>query len=271
MGKNDKLKLNSIIRHFSLTCGIFVSGWWKFIIIFGVPYIVYVAIGALYEGMEASTVRLNSVYLYVILVFAGMVLFYIALAGLIYSLDRADSITVKEAFRKGVGSAYSLLWVTVIMAFIVILGLFPVMVAWTMSSRCDCASWIIGGTILGVSLGTLFLIWYGFAPFVLIHKGLRGSEALGESRKLVWGHWWSVFLRLIVFHVIFFLVQIQAMWILPASSPSILMVIIQPFLAIFMAIYMFVIFQDLDAIKHPKISSSSATPYTSSLSHPAGS
>lgn len=265
------MKLNSIVRHLSLTWGIFVSGWRKFLIILGVPYSVYITIEALYEGMEASPVWLNSGYLYVMLILACIALFYIALAGLIYSLDRADSITVKEAFRKGVGSAHSLFWVTILMAFTVILGLFPVMVAQTMATKCDCKYLMMSVIILGVSLGTLFLIWYGFAPFVLVHKGLRGSEALRESRKLVWGNWWSVFLRLIVFHVIFVLVQLQATWVLTASSPSILMVVVQLFLTIFMAIYMFVIFQDLDAIKHSEISSSSATPYMSSPSHPAGS
>ena len=54
---------------------------------------------------------------------------------------------------------------------------------------------ILGGFILLIIPGVIFMIWFTFAPFILLFEERRGMEALRASRALVRGRWWSVFIR----------------------------------------------------------------------------
>ena len=239
MVRYEKLELDPIKKQFSRTWKIFVAGWWKFLIISGLPYLAFVIIMAFFSKIVLSngvaiendpSIILEFIFPFAILIIVYGIFYLIAESGLIYSMDKADSITVKKAYRVGAGYALSMFWVMLLMGLV-----------------------LSGGFILAVIPGIIFLIWYTFAPYVLIHKGLRGWEAFRESRELVRDYWWPVFGRLILFYVIIFTVQIQAKIMLPAVDSNIVAMVIQPLLNIFVTIYMFVIYQDLDAIKHPKI------------------
>lgn len=233
------MELDPIKKQFSRMWEIFVAGWWKFLIISGLPYLVFVIIMAFFSKAVLSKERamgndpriiLEFIYPYAFPIILYVIFYLIAVSGLIYSMDKADSITVKQAYRAGVGYALSMLWVMVLMVLV-----------------------LAGGLILAVVPGIIFLIWYTFAPYVLIHKGLRGWEAFRESKELVRDYWWPVFGRLILFYIIIFTVQIQAKIMFPVVDPNIVAMVIQPLLNVFVTIYMFVIYQNLDAIKHPKV------------------
>jgi hypothetical protein len=121
------LELDPIGKQFSRTWRIFVAGWWKFLIILGLPYLAFIIIILFFPKMVPSKVNniendpsilLESIYPFAILIIAYVVFYLIAEAGLIYSLDKADSIKVKKAYREGAGYALSLFWVMVLMALV---------------------------------------------------------------------------------------------------------------------------------------------------------
>ncbi len=252
MANSEKSKLESIKKQFGRTWEIFAAGWWKFLIILGLPYLAYIIIFLFLSRLPAASgnglFALGLGYFLITAILAYVAFYLIATAGMIYGLDRAKTITIKEAFGRGADYAFPLLLVMILMTLI-----------------------FLAGFILLVVPGIIFLIRYGFAPYALIHQGLRGWSALRESRELVRGYWWPVFGRLILFYAITITALFQAKILLPAVHPSIVAVVVQPFLNIFLIIYMFVIFQDLVELKRQRTSSPSGTPCTSSPSHPAGS
>jgi hypothetical protein len=56
---------------------------------------------------------------------------------------------------------------------------------------------IIGGLLLLIIPGILFMVWYAFAQFAVLLDGKRGLEALSHSRSLVRGRFWPVLWRLV--------------------------------------------------------------------------
>lgn len=56
---------------------------------------------------------------------------------------------------------------------------------------------VLGGTILLIIPGIIFAVWYAFATYEVIIENKRGMEALGASKKLVSGRWWSILWRFI--------------------------------------------------------------------------
>jgi hypothetical protein len=248
----EKRKLKPIKQQLGMTWKLFAAGWWKFLLILGLPYLLYIGIFILASRIGSSSnslpLTLGLGYLIATLMLAYIALYFVALAGMIYSLDKAENTTVMEAYRMGADNALSLVWITFLVSLI-----------------------LTGGFFLLVIPGVIFLIRYSFAPFALIHGGLRGRHALRESRRLVKGYWWAVFGRLIIFYIIIVTVQIQAKMLLPTVNSNIIAVIIQPLLAVFFIIYAFVIYRDLVQVKRPETPSPYETPCSSSPSPPADS
>jgi hypothetical protein len=56
-----------------------------------------------------------------------------------------------------------------------------------------------GGLLLLIIPGIIFGIWFSFANFIFIDKGLEPRAAMSKSRELVKGRFWAVFGRLFVF------------------------------------------------------------------------
>jgi hypothetical protein len=241
------LKLDPIKAQFSRTWRIFVAGWWKFLIFVGLPRLAYYGIKSSYfEPYEGSLLDnplffMTYGYLFFILIIAIVVFYFISGAGLIYSLDKAESITLKEAYRKGWDYGLSYFWVWILFVLV-----------------------MFGGLLLLVVPGLIFIIRYGFAPYVLIHKGPRGWKALRESKRLVRGYWWPIFGRYMlisVFFIVFLILSAFVFWGLPSKA---VMAVINPLWIIFVTIYSFVIFQDLEAIKQPETSAPPPIPPISS-------
>lgn len=62
------------------------------------------------------------------------------------------------------------------------------------------------GYILFVVPGIIFSIWFAFVMYVLLLEDIGSFKALGRSRELVKGFWWTVFARLLliaIFSIIF--------------------------------------------------------------------
>lgn len=57
---------------------------------------------------------------------------------------------------------------------------------------------ILGGLILLVIPGIIFMVWFSFSYYVLIEEGISGVDAMKRSKSLVSGKWFAVFGRLLV-------------------------------------------------------------------------
>lgn len=60
---------------------------------------------------------------------------------------------------------------------------------------------VLGGLILLVIPGIIFLVWFSFSYYVLIEEGISGVDAMKRSKALVSGKWFAVFGRLAVIFI----------------------------------------------------------------------
>ncbi|EKE14382.1 MAG: hypothetical protein ACD_12C00540G0002 [uncultured bacterium] len=108
---------------------------------------------------------------------------------------------------------------------------------------------IIGiGTILLIIPGIIFAIWYNFSYFTCLLENRGVIKSLGESKKLVKGYGFSVFLRLFVLGLITLALLILFYFILPKNL-NILDLIFAIFLQPFVLIYFYLIYKNLREIK----------------------
>lgn len=91
-----------------------------------------------------------------------------------------ENLFLKEAYQKGLKFFLSYLWVYFLVAVIV-----------------------VGGFLLFIIPGIIFLIWFSLAVVILVFEEKRGMLALFQSKQLIAGRWWGVFWRLLVFNLIF--------------------------------------------------------------------
>jgi hypothetical protein len=57
----------------------------------------------------------------------------------------------------------------------------------------------MGGLILLIIPGIIFGIWFSFAKFIFVDKGLGAKASMGMSRGLVKGRFWAILVRFVVF------------------------------------------------------------------------
>lgn len=99
--------------------------------------------------------------------------------------DREENIGVKESFRQGWNKIISLFWVYLLSEFVIVAGL-----------------------LLFFVPGLIFLIWFIFAPVILIVENKKGFSALLASKEYVKGNWLGVFWRFSIFLVIMWMISL---------------------------------------------------------------
>jgi len=62
---------------------------------------------------------------------------------------------------------------------------------------------VLGGTLLFVIPGIIFMIWYAFSFYAVVFEGKTWMQALSASKSLVVGRWWSMLWRLFLPGLIF--------------------------------------------------------------------
>lgn len=88
---------------------------------------------------------------------------------------RDPELTAWSAFKKGLKFFWRYLWIIILMTVITLIGY-----------------------LLFIIPGIIFSIWFTFAMYVLLIENIGGTKALGRSRQLVKGFWWTVFARLLL-------------------------------------------------------------------------
>lgn len=162
-------------------------------------------------------------------------------AGLFVSLrNRAQVITVKEAYRLGWGKLLSLIWVAILTMFIA--G---------------------GGFMLFIIPGIILTIWLLFAQVLVVVEDEKGLKAIVKSREYVKDYFWPVLGRYVVIVIALMiayliLTAIAAMVAglfggLSSTTASVVMsllgVIINVLIVPFAAICMFLIYESLKQAK----------------------
>lgn len=111
---------------------------------------------------------------------------------------------------------------------------------------------IIGGFILFIIPGVIFMIWYSLMYFTLILEHKRGWDAMKSSKAYVQGRWWSVFGRVLAIMVVLmalsFILEFLLTMIMPTeASHKAVSALISSLYAPFSLTYMYFIYKDLKA------------------------
>jgi hypothetical protein len=99
---------------------------------------------------------------------------------LLYAIkDREENIDIKESYRRGWQKIASSWWVSLLtlLAF-------------------------MGGLLLFIVPGIIFVIWFSLAIFVLVNENIIGTKALSKSKEYIKGKWWSVFWRFVFIGIV---------------------------------------------------------------------
>jgi len=102
------------------------------------------------------------------------VLTLLATVAMILSIK--DDLSAKEAYSRGISLFFSYLWVIVLNTLIV-----------------------LGGLVLLIIPGLIFIVWFMFSQYALIFEGKKGFQALKRSKELAEGRFVDIIYRVVVF------------------------------------------------------------------------
>jgi len=102
---------------------------------------------------------------------------YLAYAMLI-AVTSAELITVKQAIYTTAGKVLNLLWISILVGAVV-----------------------LGGLLLVVIPGLIFVVWFIFATYVYLNQGIGGLSALRVSKEYVRGFFWRLVWYFFVFGI----------------------------------------------------------------------
>ena len=187
------------------------SGIMIYPLLFLIPFFLVVAFGA------SSTILLEKAFAFdafvvlllpLVLVFALLTLFVQGWAqvALIYAAkDREEGIGVKQAYQRAMGKVIPYWWVAFLTGLIV-----------------------MGGLLLFIVPGIIFISSFSLAMFVLVVEDIRGMDALLKSREYVKGLRGKVLGRLIFAGLIYLVVSILLSILSSVANLSLLDSILSP-------------------------------------------
>jgi len=145
----------------------------------------------------------------------GLVLLFWGLAAGVFAVVDED-LNIQDSFSRGGEKLWPFIWLYSISGFI-----------------------IMGGFLLFMVPGVIFLTWFAFAQFIIASADERGMDAMLKSREYVRGYGFEVFLRLFAVWLVS-----MGVGIIPCFGP-ILSLLFMPF----MSIFTFRVFKDLKAVR----------------------
>ena len=174
--------------------------------------------------------------LIILAIILGLAFFLIGLitqtwgqTALLYAIkDSQEGIGVVEAYRRGWHKILSYWWVSILTGLIT-----------------------MGGFLLFVVPGIIFVVWFGLAPFVLIAEDLKGMNVLLKSREYVKGKWGGVFWRFFFIGALSLIVSLAVTFIfgLIPYVKYVAQYVIGLFLIPLMMTYGFLVYTSLKALK----------------------
>ena len=195
-----------------------------FILLFNISYI------SNFTSLKYSLAL--TVFKFLLGIFSSLLLLTSSLA-LIQSFE--EEISVRDAYKRGLGLLPAYLWLLIILTLIE-----------------------MGGFVFGFIPGVIFQIWFSFAVFVFVFENLRGFQALLRSKQMVKGKFWAIFLRLLILAIIleaifmgFRFLATSKIDYIPLSNfvDTIINVFLQIFLLPISLFYIYLIYRDLKETK----------------------
>lgn len=129
--------------------------------------------GTLARSFSAENLSAGGVVMYIIGILIVVIVGILVEVSLIYLAAGAE-ISIKSALKRARGKFFAFI------ALAILLGLT-----------------IIGGLILLVIPGLIFLVWFSFSYFILLFEDKRAVDSMKQSKKYVKGRFWPVAGRLI--------------------------------------------------------------------------
>lgn len=164
-------------------------------------------------------------------IIATLIMFLAQGALIILLVNRGTELKIGEVYRQAWTKYWSLLWIAILTAFIV-----------------------IGGFFLLVVPGIIFTIWFLFPVVILMVEGEKGMSALMKSREYARGYFWPLFGRylvVILVAMIFYIVAGSILGLIFGASTlggflvNLLSLLIMPFIVG----YNILLYEDLKSVK----------------------
>lgn len=198
--------------------------------IFAVTYLVILLPIFIFGVMSnsISEVTLNSgmggIVFFVLIIVAVLIGIWVQLA-LYNSIIFGTGF--KESFKQGEGKVLSYIWLSIITGLIVLIGF-----------------------ILLIIPGILFLVWFSFAPVILVAEGLKGKQALSKSKSYVKGYFASVLGRLFVLGLIALIISFAGT-LLPKTFENIFNIVFGFIAGPIGVAFDYLLYKNLKEIKEP--------------------
>jgi len=100
----------------------------------------------------------------------------------------------------------------------VVIGFGPAAILATVGSLTNVSGFIIlanvllvAGIFVSLFLSIKWMVYYILAPLITILDGIRGKEALAQSRSMIEGRFWAVLIRIVIPKLVFVLFGVFAM------------------------------------------------------------
>ena len=146
---------------------------------------------------------------------------------LVYAIkEREQKIGVKESLTKGWHKIISYWWVSILGAIIT-----------------------MGGFLLFIIPGIIFAVWFSLAIYILATEDLKGMNALLKSKQLVSGNWWGVFWRFLLLGLLLLVITVLIKNVTESLNISFVGNIVHVLVFPFIAIFGFLIYEDLKRLK----------------------
>lgn len=176
-------KLPVFSHFFSKTFSVYKNNFWTFLIISAIPFIVSflflnIFLKLIIKSSLANIFLIIPIYLIIVIIFLWVNL------SLLYAVkERENKINIGVALKKGWSNLGSYLWVS-FLVFIIVLG----------------------GSILFIIPGIIFMVWFALATYVLVDENKKGMDALKRSKELISGYVTAFWGRTLLFGLIISLV-----------------------------------------------------------------
>ena len=184
-GVAPSCKLPGFRSFFSEAISVYKSNPWTFLILAAIPIITSLLFTAIFKK-QMETPSLSDL---LPLIPAYLVIIIVSLwsnISLLYAVkERNNGITIEGAIKMGWSNLGSYIWIS-FLSFVI----------------------IVGGLILFIIPGIIFMVWFALAAYVLVNENKKGFDALKRSKELISGYvtaFWgrTMILGIVIFFVVF--------------------------------------------------------------------
>lgn len=202
----------------------------------------YVKILAWYLVFSAASVILSIVEIKIGAVLAAEILIGLALIistlicipALLTFIASEHKMSISDAFKQSRPRILAIIWIGILSGLVV-----------------------FGGFSLLVIPGIYLMVCFSFAQYLVICEKKGGMQALWESKQLVKGHWFAVFLRILIYAISLTALMFAVTWIDDIANAQgyikNIAALAISFLGPLFMLYFYQIYQDLRSINKSEI------------------